>query len=216
LEKYQAKLNLLTRDTKFKKRLSLIAAFEGSDAGGKGGAIRRVTASLDARQYEIIPVAAPTDEERAQPYLWRFWRHVPGKGRLTIFDRTWYGRVLVERIEGFCSEMDWMRAYEEINDFEKQLIRNNILVTKFWLAISKEEQLRRFKEREEIPFKQFKITEEDWRNREKWDDYEQAICDIVDRTSTEIAPWTIVEGDSKYFARIKVLKTLCEAIEAAF
>ena len=213
LEKYQGKLNLLTRKVKFKKKFSLIAAFEGSDAGGKGGAIRRVTASLDARQYNIIPVAAPTDEELAQPYLWRFWRHVPGKGRVTIFDRTWYGRVLVERVEGFCPETDWMRAYEEIKDFEEQLIRKNILLAKFWLAISKEEQLRRFNERKEIAFKAFKITDEDWRNREKWDDYERAVCDMVDRTSTELAPWTIVESDSKYFARIKVLKTLCKTIE---
>jgi polyphosphate:AMP phosphotransferase len=215
LLKFQGRINLLMRRPKFKKDLSLIVAYEGADAGGKGGNIRRVTAALDARYYNIIPVAAPTEEERAQPYLWRFWRHVPGKGRVTIFDRTWYGRVLVERVEGFCSEADWMRAYSEINDFEEQLVRSNILIVKFWLAISKEEQLRRFKEREKIGFKRFKITEEDWRNREKWDAYEQAVCDMVERTSTDIAPWTIVEGNSKYYARIKVLKTLCDTIEAA-
>jgi len=215
LEELQGRLNLLMRSPKFKKNFSLIIAYEGADAGGKGGNIRRVTAALDARFYNIIPVAAPTEEERAQPYLWRFWRHVPAKGRLTIFDRTWYGRVLVERVEGFCSEADWRRAYGEINDFEEQLVRNNILVVKFWLAISKEEQLRRFKEREKIGFKRFKITEEDWRNREKWDDYEEAVCDMVDLTSTEVAPWTIVEGNSKYYARIKVMKTLCEKVEAA-
>lgn len=214
LEKYQGKLALLTRDPRFKK-LSVIAVFEGSDAGGKGGAIRRITGALDARHYHIIPIAAPTEEERAQPYLWRFWRHIPHTGKVTVFDRSWYGRVLVERVEKFCSEADWMRAYGEINDFEAQLANNNIVLVKFWLAISKEEQLRRFKEREQISFKRFKITEEDWRNREKWEDYERAVCDMVDRTSTEIAPWTLVEANDKNFARIKILKTLCQRIEAA-
>src|SRR5271169_1261990 len=214
LEKYQGRLNLLTRDPKFRK-LSVIAVFEGSDAGGKGGAIRRVTGALDARYCRTIPVAAPTEEERVQPYLWRFWRHISLTGRVTIFDRSWYGRVLVERVEKFCSETDWMRAYSEINDFEEQLVANNTVLVKFWLAITKEEQLRRFKEREQIGFKRFKITEEDWRNREKWDDYDRAVCDMVDRTSTEIAPWTLVEANDKNFARIKILKTLCQRIEAA-
>ncbi len=214
LEKYQGKLNLLTRDPKFQK-MSVITVFEGSDAGGKGGAIRRITGALDARHYRIIPVAAPTEEERAQPYMWRFWRHIPRTGRVTIFDRSWYGRVLVERVEKFCAEADWMRAYGEINDFEEQLTESGAVVVKFWLAITKEEQLRRFKEREKIGFKRFKITEEDWRNREKWDDYERAVCDMVDRTSTEIAPWTLVEANDKNFARIKILKTLCQRIEAA-
>ncbi len=214
LEKYQGKLALLTREAKFKD-ITVIALFEGNDAAGKGGAIRRVTSALDARWYNIIPVAAPTEEERAQPYLWRFWRHIPRRGRVTIFDRSWYGRVLVERVEEYCSKVDWMRAYSEINDFEAQLVRHNIVVVKFWLAISKDEQLARFKEREKIPFKRFKITEEDWRNREKWDQYEHAVCDMVDRTSTEIAPWTLVEANDKHFARIKILKTLCCAIEAA-
>jgi AMP-polyphosphate phosphotransferase len=214
LEKYQGKLNLLTRDPRFRK-LSVIALFEGSDAGGKGGAIRRITAALDARHYRIIPVAAPTEEERAQPYLWRFWRHIPRNGGFTIFDRSWYGRVLVERVEKYCSERDWMRAYSEINDFEEQLIDNNTVLVKFWLAITRDEQLRRFKEREKIGFKRFKITAEDWRNREKWDDYERAVCDMVDRTSTEIAPWVLVEANDKNFARIKILKTLCQQIEAA-
>jgi len=162
-----------------------------------------------------VPIAAPTEEERAQPYLWRFWRHIPRRGRVTIFDRSWYGRVLVERVEGFCSPADWMRAYHEINDFEAQLVRHNIVVVKFWLTISKDEQLRRFEDRKKTGFKRFKITDEDWRNREKWDAYEQAICDMVDRTSTEIAPWTLVEANDKNFARIKVLKTLCQRIEAA-
>ena len=214
LEKYQGKLALLTRRAKF-KYISVIALFEGNDAAGKGGAIRRITGALDARYYGVIPIAAPTEEERAQPYLWRFWRHIPRRGRLIIFDRSWYGRVLVERVEKFCSESDWMRAYSEINDFEAQLVRHNIIVVKFWLAISNEEQLKRFNSRKEVAFKQFKITDEDWRNREKWSEYEQAVCDMVDRTSTEIAPWTLVEANDKNFARIKVLKTLCERIEAA-
>jgi polyphosphate:AMP phosphotransferase len=214
LEKYQGKLNLLTRDERFRS-MSVIALFEGSDAAGKGGAIRRITGALDARHYRIIPVAAPTEEERAQPYLWRFWRHIPRTGRVTIFDRSWYGRVLVERVEKFCSEADWMRAYGELNDFEEQLVRNNTVLVKFWLTITKDEQLRRFKEREKTGFKRFKITEEDWRNRKRWNEYEHAVCDMVDRTSTEIAPWTLVEANDKNFARIKILKTLCQQIEAA-
>ncbi len=214
LEKYQGKLALLTREAKFKE-LTVIAVFEGNDAAGKGSSIRRITSALDARRYNIIPVATPTEEERAQPYLWRFWRHIPRRGRVTIFDRSWYGRVLVERVEGFCSKADWMRAYNEINDFEVQLVRHKIVVIKFWLAISKEEQLVRFNEREKISFKRFKITDEDWRNREKWEDYEQAVCDMVDRTSTDCAPWTLVEANDKNFARIKILKTLCREIEAA-
>ncbi len=214
LEKYQGKLALLTRDPRFKE-ITVVAVFEGNDAAGKGGSIRRITSAVDARQYQVVPIAAPTEEERAQPYLWRFWRHMPRRGRVTIFDRSWYGRVLVERVEKFCSEADWMRAYLEINDFEAQLARHHIVVVKFWLAISKDEQLRRFEERKKTGFKRFKITDEDWRNREKWEDYEQAICDMVDRTSTSLAPWTLVEANDKNFARIKVLKTLCQRIEAA-
>ncbi len=158
-------------------------------------------------------MAAPTEEERAQPYLWRFWRHLPGRGMLAMFDRSWYGRVLVERVEGFCSEGDFMRAYTEINDFEEQLTRHRFVLVKLWLQVSQEEQLRRFKEREATAFKRFKITPDDWRNRDKWDAYERAVCDMVDRTSTEIAPWTLVEAEDKYYARVKVLRTLCEAIE---
>jgi len=212
LEKYQGKLNLLTRHENFKK-LSVVIALEGADAAGKGGAIRRITQAIDARIYNIIPIAAPTDEERAQPYLWRFWRHVPNHGRLVIFDRSWYGRVLVERVEGFCSEQDWMRAYAEINDFEEQLIRNNTLLLKFWLQISPEEQLKRFEERQKIAFKRFKITEDDWRNRDKWDDYQTAVADMIDRTSTGLAPWTLVEANSKDYARIKILRMVCERLE---
>jgi polyphosphate kinase 2 (PPK2 family) len=214
LEHFQGRLNLLTRNPKFQGR-SLICVFEGSDAAGKGGSIRRITGALDARQYQIVPVAAPTEEERAQPYLWRFWRHVPRVGRVSIFDRSWYGRVLVERVEGFCQEADWMRAYAEINDFEDQLVRNGAVVAKFWLTITAEEQLKRFKEREKTRFKRFKITDEDWRNRKKWDEYERAVCDMIDRTSTEIAPWTLVEANDKNYARIKVLKTLCQRMEMA-
>jgi polyphosphate:AMP phosphotransferase len=212
LEKLQGRLNLLTRHPDFNKH-SIIAVFEGNDAAGKGGSVRRITAAIDARQYSIIPVAAPTEEERVQPYLWRFWRHVPRKGRISIFDRSWYGRVLVERVEGFCREADWMRAYSEINDFEEQLVENGAIIVKFWLAISQDEQLKRFKLREEIGFKRFKITEEDWRNRDKWGAYVHAVSDMVERTSTDIAPWTLVEANNKYYARIKIMKTLCEAIE---
>jgi polyphosphate:AMP phosphotransferase len=213
-EKWQARLNLLSRHPRFRD-ISVVAVFEGNDAAGKGGAIRRVTRSLDARNYQTVPVAAPTEEERAQPYLWRFWRRLPRRGIVTIFDRSWYGRVLVERVEGYCSEADWMRAFPEINEFEQELVGHDVAVVKFWLAISKAEQNRRFKEREKVAFKRFKITPDDWRNRRKWDDYERAVCDMVDRTSTVIAPWTLVEANNKYYARIKVLKTLCEAIEAA-
>ena len=214
LEELQGKLALLTRDKGFKK-CGAVLLFEGSDAAGKGGGIRRITQAIDARICRIIPIAAPTEEERAQPYLWRFWRHLPRRGHFAIFDRSWYGRVLVERVEGFCSEADWMRAYGEINDFEAQIAKSGAVVAKFWLAISKAEQLRRFKEREATSFKRFKITEEDWRNRKKWNAYEAAVCDMLDRTSTEIAPWTLVESEDKLFGRIKILKTLCERIEAA-
>ena len=214
LEKYQGKLALLSRDPLFKK-MTVVTLFEGNDAAGKGGAIRRITSALDARISQVTPIASPSEEERAQPYLWRFWRHIPRRGRIAIFDRSWYGRVLVERVEGFCTQADWMRAYGEINDFEGQLTRHNIVLVKFWLAITEDEQLRRFQDREKIGFKRFKITEEDWRNRKKWAEYERAVCDMVDRTSTEIAPWTLVEGNDKNYARIKILKTLCHRIEAA-
>ena len=215
LDRWQGRLAKLSRDKKF-ARASVVAVFEGNDAAGKGGAIRRVTGALDARMYRGVSVAAPTEEERAQPYLWRFWRHLPRRGHVTIFDRSWYGRVLVERVEGFCHEPDWMRAYSEINDFEKQLVDFGTVVAKFWLAIDAEEQLTRFKAREQTAFKRFKITDEDWRNRDKWNAYEVAVCDMIDRTSTAPAPWTLVEANNKYHARIKVLRTLTKAIEAAF
>jgi AMP-polyphosphate phosphotransferase len=214
LDKWQRKLNILSRHRGFGK-ISVVVGFEGSDAAGKGGTIRRLIWGLDARQYRVIQIAAPTEEERAQPYLWRFWRHLPRLGRFAIFDRTWYGRVLVERVEGYAQPQDWMRAYAEINDFEEQLARHGTVVAKFWLQISKEEQLRRFKERERVKYKNYKIGPDDWRNRKKWDDYELAMCDMVDRTSTEIAPWALVSSEDKYWARIKVLETLCKRIEDA-
>jgi polyphosphate:AMP phosphotransferase len=214
LEKWQGELNRLSRRPRFRE-IGVVAAFEGMDAAGKGGAIRRVTGALDARQYRVIPVAAPTEDERAQPYLWRFWRDLPRKGRLTLYDRTWYGRVLVERVEGYCSEPDWMRAYDEINDFEEQLCQSRTVLVKFWLQISEEEQLKRFKGRESTQFKHYKITEDDWRNRKKWAAYQSAAADMVQRTSTDIAPWTLVPANDKYFARIKVLKTIVKRIEQA-
>jgi polyphosphate:AMP phosphotransferase len=213
LEKWQGKLAILTRHKRFKDH-SVVAVFEGNDAAGKGGAIRRVVGAMDARVSRIVPVAAPTDEEKAHPYLWRFWRHLPRHGNVVIFDRSWYGRVLVERVEGFCSTWDWQRAYGEINDFEEEMTGHGIVVCKFWLAISKAEQLKRFKAREEVAFKRFKITEEDWRNRKKWSAYSDAVCDMVTQTSTTRAPWTLVEANNKYYARIKVLRTLHERIEA--
>jgi len=214
LEKYQGKLNMLMRHPQLKD-ISVVVVFEGNDAAGKGGSIRRVTQALDARYYQVIPIASPTEEERAQPYLWRFWRRIPRRGRVTIFDRSWYGRVLVERVEKFCAETDWMRAYGEINDFEEQMNRNGTIICKFWLAISPEEQLRRFEARRDTSYKRFKITDEDWRNRDKWDAYQLAVCDMLDRTSPSHAPWTLVETEDKNFGRIKVLKTIVERMEAA-
>ena len=213
LKRWQGRLYALSRQRAFRS-IAVVAAFEGFDAAGKGGAIRRITRALDARIYHTLPVGVPTEEERAQPYLWRFWRHIPARGRFELFDRSWYGRVLVERVDGLAAESDWMRAYAEINDFEQVLVQKDIVLLKFWLAISKEEQLRRFRERRKTPFKRFKITPEDWHNRKKWNDYERAVCDMIDRTSTAIAPWTLVEADNKYYARIKVLRTICEALEA--
>lgn len=213
LDALQARLNRLTRHPRF-ARHALVLAFEGNDAAGKGGCIRRITQALDARRYRVVPVAAPTEEERAQPWLWRFWRHVPGKGETAIFDRSWYGRVLVERVEGFCEPADWARAYYEINDFEHQLVDDGAIVLKFWLAIDADTQLARFKAREDTGFKRFKITDEDWRNRQKWDDYKLAVCDMIDRTSTTQVPWTLIEANNKYHARVKVLTAVCDALEA--
>ena len=190
LEKYQGRLNLLHRKAN-DKGLSTILVLEGWDAAGKGGAIRRLTGALDARSYQVIPIAAPTDEERAHHYLWRFWRHLPRAGRLTIFDRSWYGRVLVERVEGFAAEPEWRRAYSEINEFEDELVDHGIVLIKYWVHITQDEQLKRFKEREKAQYKQWKLTDEDWRNRQKWKDYEGAVNDMVEQTSTRVAPWTL-------------------------
>jgi AMP-polyphosphate phosphotransferase len=195
--------------------LASVVVFEGWDAAGKGGSIRRLTAGIDARLHRVVPVAAPSDEELAHHYLWRFWRHVPAAGRVMIFDRSWYGRVLVERVEGLAGSDQWRRAYHEINDFEAQLAEHGILVHKFWLHISEEEQLARFRAREETAYKQHKITEEDWRNREKRPEYEAAVNEMVFRTGTTHAPWTLVPAEDKRFARVAVIETLCERLEVA-
>ena len=214
LREYQAKLAVLSRKA-LKKKLSTIVVLEGPDAAGKGGVVRRITAALDARNYQVIPTAAPTDEEAARHYLWRFWRHLSRAGRVTIFDRSWYGRVLVERVERLASEAEWKRAYAEINDFEEQLIEHGIVLVKYWLHITSEEQLARFTAREESPHKRWKLTDDDWRNRDKWLDYERAVNDMVQHTSTLHVPWTLVEGNDKRFARIKVIRALCEQLETA-
>ena len=195
------------------KRVPVILAFEGWDAGGKGGAIKRLTQAMDPRGYEVVPVAAPNDIEKAHHYLWRFWERIPKAGHMAIFDRTWYGRGLVERIEGFARGQEWSRAYSEINNMEEQFTNAGYIVLKFWLHIDKEEQERRFRERENTPEKQWKITDEDWRNRAKWDLYEKAVDEMIVRTSTEDAPWIVVEANSKYYARIKVLETVVAALE---
>lgn len=212
LDKYQGQLSELSWDLHEQGR-GVVLVYQGWDAAGKGGNIRRLVPALDARQYKVIPVAAPTDEERAQHYLWRFWRHIPRGGRFTIFDRSWYGRVLVERVEGFATTEEWQRAYREINEFETQLTDNGYILLKFWIHISKEEQLKRFKAREATPYKKHKITEEDYRNREKWEIYENAVSEMITRTDKRNAPWIIVPGNCKRYARIHVLKSVCDKIE---
>ena len=212
LKKLQARLEELHGEV-YRKRIPVVLGFEGWDAGGKGGAIKRLTERMDPRGYVVNPTASPNDIERAHHYLWRFWRAMPKDGHVAIFDRTWYGRVMVERIEGFCTEEEWKRAYKEMNDMERDLYEAGAIVIKFWMHIDKDEQERRFKERQENPEKQWKITDEDWRNREKWDQYETAVNEMLMRTSTDYAPWVVVEGNDKYYARIKVLKTVVDAIE---
>jgi polyphosphate:AMP phosphotransferase len=211
LLKHMGEVARLSRRLSEAKR-SVVLVFEGPDAAGKGGAIRRLTRAIDARLYRVVPVSAPSDEESARPYLWRFWRHLPPQGRVTIFDRSWYGRVLVERVEGFCPQQDWQRAYSEINSFEQQLSDFGVIVLKFWLWISPEEQLRRFKDRQATAYKQYKLTEDDWRNRKKWDAYEAAACDMIEKTSSEGAPWVAVEADDKNWARGKVLATVAKTL----
>jgi polyphosphate:AMP phosphotransferase len=214
LETLQGRLNLLSRDPRMQGR-ALVVVFEGMDAAGKGSTIRRITQALDARFYRVVPVAAPNENERAQPYLWRFWRYIPPHGRAVIFDRAWDGRVLGEGGEGFCTAADWMRAYDEINEYEEELVEAGVIIAKFWLAVTPDEQLRRFKERETTPHKNYKITPEDWRNRDRWPHYERAVEQMIDRTSTQQAPWHVVASDDKLWARIEVLQTLCERVEAA-
>ncbi|UII57105.1 UDP-galactose-lipid carrier transferase [Cytobacillus spongiae] len=212
LKSYQFKLLTLQR-LLAKNHLGCVLIFEGWDAAGKGGAIKRLTERLDPRGFEVHATAAPTADEKKYHYLHRFWMRIPKYGKIGIFDRSWYGRVLVERVEDFATEAEWSKAYEEINHFEQILANENYIVLKFWFHISKEEQLRRFNERQSDPLKQWKITNEDWRNREKWDDYEQAVEDMLEKTDRDEAKWTIIEGEDKKYARIKVIKSVIEALE---
>ena len=197
----------------YRKKIPVVIAYEGWDAAGKGGNIKRITAALDPRGYEVHPIASPEPHEKARHFLWRFWTRLPKDGHIAIFDRTWYGRVMVERIEGFCSENDWKRAYNEINEFEKELVDWGAVVIKFWVQIDKETQLTRFTDRQNTPEKQWKITDEDWRNREKWDQYETAIDEMIKKTSTEYAPWHVLESVDKKYARIKALEIVIDSIE---
>ena len=212
LKKLQKRLAELHSEL-YRLRIPVVIGFEGWDAGGKGGAIKRLTSNLDPRGYRVNPTAAPNDIEKVHHYLWRFWNNVPKAGHIAIFDRTWYGRVMVERIEEFCSEAQWRRAYQEINEMESHMANAGAVVLKFWLHIDKDEQERRFKERQANPAKQWKITDEDWRNREKWDQYEEAVNEMLIRTSTTYAPWIVVEGNDKRYARVKVLQTVVDALE---
>jgi polyphosphate kinase 2 (PPK2 family) len=213
LIRYQLQLRTLAYQLYVQKR-PLVIVYEGWDAGGKGGNIKRITEKLDPRGYEVYPIAAPKGEDKTHHYLWRFWRRLkpPDEKQILIFDRSWYGRVMVERLEGFCTEEEWKRAYREINEFERQLVDFGTILVKFWIQISKDEQLRRFELRKETPYKAWKLTDEDWRNREKWDLYETAINDMLLKTSTLTAPWTIVEGNCKWYARIRALKTLVDVM----
>ncbi len=215
LHELQLRVAHLARDL-YQQQRTLAIVFEGWDAGGKGGAIRRMTESLDPRAFRVLAYAAPTDEEKAHHYLWRFWRRLlpPSEKQILIFDRSWYGRVLVERVEGFAQEEEWRRAYREINDFERQLVDAQATVIKFWFHIDQDEQLRRFERRKRVPHKSWKLTDEDWRNRDRWDEYEQAVQDMLIKTSTSQAPWTIVAGNDKRWARVQSLQTVVDALEA--
>jgi AMP-polyphosphate phosphotransferase len=197
----------------YKQQRPVILAFEGWDAGGKGGAIKRLTERLDPRGYVVHAISAPKGDDAEHHYLWRFWRRLPEAGQVAIFDRTWYGRVLVERIEGFCTEEEWQRAYREINQFERQLVDYGTILVKFWLHISEEEQLQRFEDRRDTPYKAWKLTDEDWRNREQWGDYVEAVNDMLLKTSTTVAPWSVVPANDKLFARVFVLRTVVDALE---
>ena len=210
----QARLAKLHAEA-LQRKIPIILVFEGPDAAGKGGSIRQITETLDARYYKLYPFAAPTDIENAHHYLWRFWSCVPRAGRMSIFDRSWYGRVLVERVEGFAGDDEWRRAFAEINDFEDQLIESGIVLLKFWMQISKDEQLARFKAREETPHKRWKLQDEDWRNRERWDEYEVATHEMIQQTSVKDSPWILVENEDKHYGRIKVLNAVCDALVTA-
>jgi polyphosphate:AMP phosphotransferase len=212
LKEAQKRLRTLQHEI-YQRRIGVVIVYEGWDAAGKGGNIRRLTRRLDPRGYEVIPIAAPTEAEKAHHYLWRFWREMPKAGHIAIFDRSWYGRVLVERVEGFATKSQWMRAYREINEMEQHLVHENTVLLKFWLHIDRDEQLQRFEARQDDPDKQWKITDEDWRNREKWMQYAGAVDEMLLRTGTPLAPWTIVESNDKRYARVKVLETVCQAIE---
>jgi len=213
LTRYQLQLRALAYQLYVQKR-PLVIVYEGWDAGGKGGNIKRVTEKMDPRGYEVYPIAAPQGEDKTHHYLWRFWRRLkpPDEKQILLFDRSWYGRVMVERLEGFCTEEEWKRAYREINEFERQLVDFGTILAKFWIQISKDEQLQRFEDRRETPYKAWKLTDEDWRNRQKWDLYEEAVNDMLLKTSTLTAPWTIVEGNCKWYARVKALRTLVELL----
>ncbi|GAB1489743.1 polyphosphate:AMP phosphotransferase [Opitutaceae bacterium] len=213
-EKCLGRLNRLVRRASAAGR-SIVFVFEGWDAAGKGGAIRRLTSAIDARDYRVIPVGKPTDEEKAHHYLWRFWRHIPRAGLVTIYDRSWYGRVLVERLEGFAQPDEWRRAYREINDFEEQLTEHGIIVVKFWMQISRDEQLRRFRAREATRYKLHKINDEDWRNRRKWPAYEVAVGDMLALTDNAFAPWHLIPANNKPFARLQILKLACQQLAEA-
>lgn len=214
LKELQAKLGQL-HNRLYRKRVPVIICYEGWDAAGKGGNIKRLTGALDPRGFEVHPIASPEPHEKARHYLWRFWTRLPKDGHIAIFDRTWYGRVMVERLEGFCSENDWQRAYYEMNEFEQELANWGAVILKFWVQIDKDTQLARFTDRQNTPSKQWKITDEDWRNREKWDLYEQAVDEMLQKTSTTYAPWHILESVDKKYARIKALKIVIEALEKA-
>ena len=214
LERLRGRLAVLSRRKKF-ARHSVVAAFEGMDASGKGGAIRRITSALDARQYRVVPISAPTPDELAHPYLWRFWCHVPLRSNYAIFDRSWYGRVLVERVRGFARRPDWQRAFDEINEFERQLTEHGVILAKFWLSTSSQEQLERFNERDRNPLKRFKVDPEDWVNRKHWTAYQAAAKEMLARTGTPHAPWHVIPADDKRYARLAVLRALCDRIAAA-
>jgi polyphosphate kinase 2 (PPK2 family) len=212
LKEYQADLHQLGYQVYIQKR-PVVVVFEGWDASGKGGAIKRLTEKIDPRGYIVWPIAAPAGDDREHHYLYRFWRRLPEQGQIAIFDRSWYGRVLVERLEGYCTEQDWKRAFGEINQFERQMTDFGAIMFKFWMHISKDEQLRRFRERVRTNYKSWKITDEDWRNRGKWEDYQMAAEEMLLKTSTPNAPWTLVEANDKYYSRLKVLRTVVDKLK---